>query len=360
MRLNRSTFLLLIGSLIVIGLAFVLINNQTSAPDDTPGGTVESGTEQVFPDVALLDVTGLRVRDNVADAQTVISQAEDNAWQLDETADPAPGTLAQPEIDDAITTLVELTTTDRFAPENELAVYGLESPAYTVEFNTEETTYSLQIGDSNTAGTRYYAFMGDDTDTIHLLSNKDALDRVLEIALAPPYIIEPTATPEPSLNLPGPIFTGYGASLVNRFIITDESGDNSLTFVKGADETWSLMQEPDTALESEIVQIAVATFGSLRAVDGLPGDSLEQYGLDEPSYTLSAETDARTYRLQIGDTDISETRYYTLVDDFEPVAVIEADSLAVILDLLTDPPYAPETTPETTAEATAETTPEAD
>ncbi|MGB1287619.1 MAG: DUF4340 domain-containing protein [Aggregatilineales bacterium] len=351
MRLNRNTLLLLVGSLILIGGALFILNGTTDSPSDDDDSQTDTTGGSVFADLQFSDIVALTVRDNSDNGgETAFSQADDGAWQIDATDDPQPGTLAQSEIDTAIVTLAGLEFTDRFVPvDNDLSVYGLDTPAYTVQFMSgDDTGYSLQAGNTNPGATRYYALVGDDTETVHLLSDVAGLNAVTTLALAPPYILEPTATPIPSVTIPGMLFARFTAFNIQSVLIEDLNNDTQTVIRQ--DENGNALADDDTLLDGGIVSIAIGVLNTLEAVDALPADDLANFGLDNPAYRITIQLPTQDIVLNIGTEDVSKTRYYVQVDESETIAVIEKTPVDIVLDLLRDPPLLLESTPQ--AEAT--------
>ena len=60
------------------------------------------------------------------------------------------------------------------------------------------------------------------------------------------------------------------------------------------------------------------------------------------------------FTVQVGDNDPTGTRTYTLIDDFNTVAIVEADALSTFVEWLTNPPVAPDPTPAAEEESATE------
>lgn len=354
MRLNRNTLIFLLGALVVIIAAVVLLNQPDPVDEDietdaTDGVFYEDITTDSVTDITIVDSDGLVVSLTRADADT--------PWQIADTGEDAnPDRMAE-----TVVALINLNYTDSFTSAD-VSDFGFGADAFpaTITFTADGTEHSLSIGRQNPSGNRYYVMQLDD-DTIYMVSNAN-LDSLLGLASNQPVVVLPTATPEPQLNAPGVVFAGFSATDIQRFEITDNASGDSLVLVRNEeDSTWSI-EGDDRAVDQTTVEIMMSVYGFLEAVDATDTPDLAPLGLDEPAYTLVAtDSTGKTFTVQVGDNDPTGTRTYTLIDDFERVAIVEADSLATFSEWLTNPPVAPDPTPaaeEAPAEATDEPTEE--
>lgn len=375
MRLNRTTLIFIAALVIVGGVAFALLTlTGDNSGNDTPISTPESNVV-LYPDIAPADIDSFSVEQRSAASETNGDAAEatpelsaqavsftrvDGTWQL--VGETVPEQLLDSSaLQSAIEELAGLVATDRFEADD-LAQYGLDAPGTTVAFTAGETTYSVQLGNRTPQGTRYYALVGDDTTTVSILRNANGIDTVLEFVNVPPLQPTATPTPEPALNVPGPLYEQVMEENVVRFRLDDNTTDGALVIERETlDAPWQIISTPQPVEDAENrvvdqsrTDIIVSAFANLQGDNSTTVADDGSVGLDTPNYVLSIETvDNRTYRVQVGDADPTGSFYYTRVDQFEPVVFIPSQQIEALLTVLENPPYLPlsETTPEATEDA---------
>ena len=336
MRLNRTTLLLLFGSLGVILVALLLINLPVSAPESETPMPGEAISGPVFADPDSTGISQLSLTQ--ADGTSLLLSRDDAGWRFETEA------YADREVDVAVLQanldrLPDLRYSDQFAAQN-LAVYGLDAPGFTLSIRSGESSESFALGNLNPGETRYYALRNDDSETVYLLTPTSVLDALKSLIANPPLLALPTPRPQPVLNIPGPIFNDFNQADLSRFTLTDSDGA-SLNLLRSAMGDWVIdPAEAEAAeLDSLLASASIDLFGFLRAVDAIEGASLEPLGLAEPALTIEAETvDGRIYRLRTGIEDPTGTRVYALVNDFDTVAVLNEAEIAELRDLLLSPP----------------------
>lgn len=349
MRMNRTTLLVLLAAIIITIIALIIIGGQQQDTDDTPT-TTEGVSGALLEDVTADDITRLSVTDNNTELTVTITRDGETWAFTDELAD---SDIDADAVNDIVTALVDLSYSDRFEAPDDIEPFGLVEPAYVVEVTAGDEDVTFTVGGQNPAGSSYYV-QSSDEGMIHLIRTGD-MDDVLALANDTPIVEPPTPTPEPVLNLPGPVFNFFNADDLTRFEVT--RGDESLVLAKDDEGNWQIEDgaAADATLDQNLVNVSLDVFSSIRAVDGLIGVDTATLGLDDPQIVIQASSADQTYRLQIGDADASGTRYYALVNDFaEPVAVLEAQDVNTLTDLIDNPPVV------TSAEATAEVTAEAE
>ncbi|QPC83465.1 DUF4340 domain-containing protein [Phototrophicus methaneseepsis] len=355
MRLNRNTIIVLVAALLVIVVALVMLNQ----PEDTGPETVADDAGGVlFTEAAPETVTSLNVTDSTGlNVSLQRGDTDEALWQFPGNDDEVDAAT----VDTAVSTLTNLSYTDSYQTEDATQYgFGTEAAPAVITFVADGTEYTLTVGRQNPSGNRYYVRVGDD-ETIYLV-NSTTLDTILGLASNQPIVVPPTPTPVPMLNAPGVVFVGFSAQDIQRFQVTDHASGESLVLVRGEDNLWTVLDD-DRALDQSTVEVLMSVYGFVEAVDAIDGADLEALGLAEPAYTIQAtDSSERTFKIQLGDTDASGTRMYALVDDYDTVAVIEADALSTIIGWLEEPPYAPEPTAtvgaseEVTEEPTADVT----
>jgi hypothetical protein len=255
-----------------------------------------------------------------------------------------------------VSTLVGLRYNQSFEPDN-LEQYGLDDAAYDISFTAADESYRLRIGNKNPTGTQYYALLGDDDSMVYLLSSASSTDTVLNIIKDLPFVEEPTPTPIPVL-VEGPIFSEFDIQAVTKLTITDAETDEELVLERDEGTFLWLIPDSPSTVDQTRVNVALSQFGALQAVDVVPADNLEALGLEEPQNLIIAQLGSEddNHFIAVGDHDPTGTRYYVRVNAYEnEVAVVEADWVDFVLELLSEPPILPEATPEVTAEVTEAT-----
>lgn len=378
MRLNQRNVIVLVALLLLASLAFILqqideVGNEQAAATPSTQRVFEGFTSDAVLTMRITDVVTAEPSDEGDDAAetedpadiTVVFERTDSAdnWTLGEASTlTSDRPLLQSRLNEAVTTIVTTRTTDRFESDD-LAQYGLETPNYIVEIETADETYTLTIGETNVAGTQYYAQIGDNPQVV-LLQSASTIDRFLNLTQELPLEAEPTATPEPILNVPGVLYADTTTEAITSITVMGE--DETLTLEReSAAADWMLgegsFELGDGALDQTRLTLVTTLFTQIDGIDELPATDLSALGLDDPQLEVIVEAE-RTRRLQLGDTDPTGTRYYALVDEFESVVVVPEEAVTFFFTLLEEPPIVlPEATEEATAEVTAEAerTPEA-
>lgn len=130
--------------------------------------------------------------------------------------------------------------------------------------------------------------------------------------------------------------------------ITEDHGYTSLTytnstatlsFTQDEDGSWIWADDPEFPLDDSTITYIIQTLQSLKPQQTITdGDTLEAYGLDQPSATLTA-TDAETgetLKLTFGKATTDGTSYYMLMNDAEsPVYIVSG----TLYDYLSTPIY---------------------
>jgi|GEM_PF-1635788 len=369
MRLDRNTIILIVVSIVVIGAGLILSNQPTSAPEET---TVAVERVPVFPELTAETVVSITVEDRSTDVEstTTLERSAQAIWSIAETNTALEGEIDQEQVSTALTSLVGLEAINSFEAEDDLSPFGLDAPTYTIILrNTTDEEFTLLVGGENPGGTSFYVQRADQTDMILLTSTQIAVNNVVTFGAEPPFAATPTPPPSAVLNLPGPIFADLSPFAVISVEIRNTTDDSFLLLEVNENGNWVVTdgtnidesQETDTTLTITIV----SSLPALAAVDGFESDDLESLGLSEPQYVITTNLiDGTSRTLQVGDVDPSGARYYTLVDDFEQVAVLPMEAVDAFIENIEEPPYiiSAESTPdpEATAEASSTDDEEAD
>lgn len=353
MRFNRNTLMFVGGLLAFIVLAVIVLNN----PAGTPGaqGEVTPSTEKVFAAISLDAVRSLSVRENASNLSVELKQGEDGTWTVANNPNPAQ----QQTLDNAVASIINIQSSDRFEAQD-LAPYGLDNPTHTITIVTQENEYTLRIGSRNPSGTRYYALVNDDNQTVYMLSNVSAVNTMTGYITTPP-IVQITPTPAPALEVVGPLFPTYNAADIQTLTLT-RAEDNAQLILLRQDDGWALdpFSTGYTAdpLDQLLTDTMVQALGGLSSVDILRDvPDVAALGLDKPAYTVTAKrADGFEYLLKIGSADPSGTRYYAQIYDLPNVAVVSRSDVDSLLQFIGLPPFIKEVEVESTAEATPEST----
>lgn len=373
MRLSART-LALAGILgLIIGAGLLLLNNSDEG--DTEEIQIVEDNVPLFPELVADDVATITITTSTqapdadeepTETETVYMRSVGGEWTvngelaggvaLTETAN-----LIQADVNTALNTLVNLVATEQFESDD-LAEFDLDPPSTIVELQTGDETFVVRFGATNPQNTRYYALLGDDTATVYLLTDKTSIDTVLEYGEAPPLEPIPTPTAVPVLSLPGPLFIDpSAAATITELRVQDNEAEAEVVLSRATPaDPWMVMgPDGDEAMAANegLMSLYTSVFFGLNAVDGLPADDLAALALDMPRFTITAVFGTgQTATLQVGDTDPSGSRIYTLFNDFEEVAVLPVDDVGILTDIVAQPPLQvlEDTTAEMTAEATAD------
>jgi hypothetical protein len=345
-----------VGGLVAfIVLAVIVLNN----PAGTPGaqGDATPSTEKVFAAISLDAVRSLTVRENASNLSVELVQGEDGTWTVTNNPNPAQ----QQALDNAVASIINIQSSDRFEAQD-LAPYGLDNPTHTLTITTQQNEYTLRIGSRNPSGTRYYALVNDDAQTVYMLSNVSAVTTVTGYITTPP-IVQITPTPAPALEVVGPLFPTYNAADIQTLTLARAQDSTRLILLRQDDGTWAL--DPFSTgyaadpLDQVLADTMVQAMGGLSSVDILRDvPDVATLGLAEPAYTITAtRADGFEHVLKIGSPDPSGTRYYAQIFDLPNVAVVSRADVDSLLQFIGLPPFIKaveaEATPEATPEATA-------
>lgn len=174
---------------------------------------------------------------------------------------------------------------------------------------------------------------------------------------------------EPTLERPDFLFAEEqeAISAVTRIEITDNATEETVVAqaVEGEEGIfggdWELVEaneEFDTGLgtDSSRINSGVISLPTLRPeseLDDISEDELDNFGLEDPAYTLTFETDlGNEYILLIGDQNPSGSNYYVRLPGEEGIIhLIGITRLDPVIDFVANPPYVlPDVIPDTELE----------
>jgi hypothetical protein len=143
-----------------------------------------------------------------------------------------------------------------------------------------------------------------------------------------------------------------------RFEVTDNTASTKFVMTKDDANLWTIVESAspsDLAVNQEEAVGTMSVLASLRSLDSFTTETLADFGLDQPKYTMVlTDKDAKTYTLKVGNQSPANPRYYALVDeDTTTVYVLSKDIVDGLIKQITEPPYVPSPTPTITPTATA-------
>jgi hypothetical protein len=99
----------------------------------------------------------------------------------------------------------------------------------------------------------------------------------------------------------------------------------------------------DRAIDYLQAENAVTVFTALQSAGSFAGESLANFGLETPVYTIiGTATDGSTQRVDVGVQSPTTQRYYVLLNgDTMTVYQVQADQLDSLINLIANPPYIP-------------------
>ncbi|WP_417091060.1 DUF4340 domain-containing protein [Marvinbryantia sp.] len=266
-------------------------------------------------------------------------QKENGEWQLaDDETFPVDETALE-ELTTAVTPLKALRT---LTDVEDTAQYGMEEPQNVITLGLSDGTEQvLTIGDNNESTGNDYLMLADSDSTVYTVSSdiRAAIyDGLYDYAVSEEL---PAIT---QTNITGLAFTCADTS----YMLYEE------------DDVWKVeSDEVKDNANTDITSELAAQISGLYYVDYLEhnceGEDLAQYGLAEPSATLTItyeeDESARSRTIKIGDTD-SEGNYYTQLSGSTEVHTIASGMVEPFLSYTPEELVQTETESETEAEST--------
>ncbi len=174
--------LVIFALIFLVLLALTLVQNRQVAEQPTP--TPEVTFFRVFPDIAVLDIQAIRLRNPAGDESFTISRAEDGTWQAPEFE----GTLDENAASSIARTMVLLpyTRTLPLEADTPLDTYGFQpTPVLMVEFIlVTGEVHAVAVGFRTPSETGYYAIV-DDRPDLYVLE-RAAVDFLILVLRQPP------------------------------------------------------------------------------------------------------------------------------------------------------------------------------
>ena len=384
--LNRRTaIVLLLGVLLIVVLAALLLLDDGAPQPVTPA----SGSDETFlpafrtaqvQRLTLTRLTAAASADNTAADNTDNSdgsapsgptdsitylRADNTDWAIAGRLLRQGEAVIQQTVESAIAQMTQWRTDNAFTVEGDLSPYGLMQPTYQLtlqvmgEADGQPRDAQLLVGRRNPAGDRYYMLNTAMPGTVFLVGSAAQVDAVLRLIDNPPLTAPTAPTPVPQLDIPGVIFRDFVADDIVQVRYSDAAGtgytldrtaagwiqtataqDGNTTAVTPSAVTMDA-PSPDSddnttaSVDSDEVTLLLNALASIEAVDAIDGGDPAALQLDPPRQTITASNRAgRVYTLAVGAVDATGTRIYTLVDNFDTVAVLQKSTFDLIQSLL--------------------------
>jgi hypothetical protein len=195
--IRRPTIVYIVVLIAMVGAYFYLKNRNQAEPD--VAATVEPTQEVSY---LFAEDSGIpsSIRIEAATGEVIeLARDADNAWVLTEPFEAKADQAASEAAASQITTMRVL---DRI-PEMDLEVVGLKIPAYTITIGfTGKQKRTILIGVTTPSENGYYVQDGSNKEI--MIVSKSAVDTLLGLLTAPPYLETPTPSPLPATETPVP------------------------------------------------------------------------------------------------------------------------------------------------------------
>ncbi len=153
-------------------------------------------------------------------------------------------------------------------------------------------------------------------------------------------------TPEPTSAIEY-LFTSADG-LPTSIHIESKAGD-VVEVARNEENAWALILPEEAAADQGSVEAAATQVTTMRILERLPNLAPEDVGLDIPEYTLTVQfTNGVERKSEIGVLTPTESGYYVRGGDGE-LMIISRSAVDSLVELLSNPPYAPAETPAPTA-----------
>jgi len=185
--MKRSTWIMLVIFLALVGVFFYLNQRETTASESEDASATVAPVEYLINENDGLP-NSIEIKSNSGD-QVHIERNEAGEWVLKQ---PIQTEANQGSAEAAASQLTALRIVSR--PEVAPADAGLNHPSYEITVKlTGGTVKNVRIGDLTPTKNGYYTSV-DDNDEV-LIVSKTGLDSLLVLLTSPPYVSTPT--PEP-------------------------------------------------------------------------------------------------------------------------------------------------------------------
>ncbi|ADU25868.1 DUF4340 domain-containing protein [Ethanoligenens harbinense] len=239
---------------------------------------------------------------------------------------PSNQSAIQSKVNDVLglkaTTLIQKDATD-------LAQYGLTTPAATLDVATADgKTSTVKIGSQAPSGSGVYILKPGTNDVY--LSSTMMNDNFSQSAMQ--YASTTVSALGTSANISAYKFGGTARSTPFTVAVKTQSSAASSGSSATATYTYALTQPyaydgNDTNLGKITTALQSLSATSVVSVDVSP-QSLAQYGLQNPAYTLTYTVDGKDTTLSFGNADSSSNTVYMTISDKKAVYQVDTSSAA--------------------------------
>lgn len=293
----------LFGGLLLLVVLLVACNAASKLGEEDSETDADTTDEVTILDIDTSTITSFSFTNG---DETLSFVLEDEVWYYDADRN-------FPVLQDSINTMLEnmgtVTAADELKDVEDLAEYGLDSPAQLITITTEDgEVISLNIGDLNVSTSNYYACLNDDTTSVYTISS--AIPSAFGIAL---YDLVDTED-----------FPSIDTGAIYYLAVEQEDSKIEFTGVSGEAESsnWKIKKNEDEAKSADTtsVESLFSNAGNLAFDSCVEYDAknLSQYGLDQPSatitmqYTVEYEAVVEDSDSESEETDTSETETITV------------------------------------------------
>lgn len=147
MKKQGRNLILLAVALVVLGAGYLCLSRYNRAQQEKEEDREEG---QVLVDIAEDDILKFSY---VYQEETHVFERKDDLWTSQ--ADPSRN-LTQSRLDTMAGKLTRIVAKNTFTEVTDLSQYGLEEPANVLHWETDQESYTYQVGDYNSMGNVYY------------------------------------------------------------------------------------------------------------------------------------------------------------------------------------------------------------
>lgn len=333
MRLNRSTIILFIVSLVII-IGVVIFQDPIE--------------NLITPPPPTSTIQGLLPEDLADQATRLIVREGENFTQVDKESDTwkvSDGTVIDASRDthtEFVDGLLDLMSGFEYMTQfisDDISQFGLDNPRGLIEIHTPDRNYRLNIGDTNPDGDRIYVQLNDAPD-IYLMPTVFEFGNILRLATEPPYYpLLAETTEEPSDSLLFPDVFGYQ---ITEFRIDDRRDGSYIRYIQGDSGTWSVEgtvvdESRDINHGEAAINISLFLFLDVDLINQQVRDTATSRSI----LTLSMQIeDDGSYTMDILVAD--EVGYIGILNDTNQTKafILETSTVNSFFDMVRQPPYA--------------------
>lgn len=233
-----------------------------------------SNSDEVVLEISADDVTGLSWE---YDSQT-LSFHKDEIWTYD---DDEAFPVSEEKIDELLDVFGEFRVSFVIEDVEDYAQYGLDDPVCTIDIETSDETYEIQLGDYSTMDSERYVSIGDGNVYLVQEDPLDTYDAVLS------DMIQNDETPS------------FGSAEIAQIRFSG-SEDYQISYVEDstdsycADDVYFTEQDGETRpLDTSNVDSYLSVISNLDLTDyvtyNATEEELDSYGLDDPDLTVTVQ-----------------------------------------------------------------------